>query len=168
MRMLLINVPHPSIGSRIPDDHLPPLGLLSIGGPLIDAGHEVRAARRRVRADAGRRRSSRAGRRVRPDAVLFGHSGSTSAPSRHRRGRAGASRRALPGGRIVYGGVFPTYHWRDILAEEPHVDAIVRGEGEETARRLSRRWSGASRSDGIPGIAFRDDGRAACHARRRR
>jgi hypothetical protein len=42
MRILLINVPHPSIGSRIPDDHLPPLGLLAIGGPLIDDGHEVR------------------------------------------------------------------------------------------------------------------------------
>jgi anaerobic magnesium-protoporphyrin IX monomethyl ester cyclase len=41
MRILLINVPHPSIGSRIPDDHLPPLGLLSIGGPLIDDGHDV-------------------------------------------------------------------------------------------------------------------------------
>ena len=42
MRILLINVPHPAIGSRIPDDHLPPLGLLSIGGPPIDDGHEVR------------------------------------------------------------------------------------------------------------------------------
>ena len=42
MRILLINVPHPAIGSRIPDDHLPPLGLLSIGGPLIDDGHDVR------------------------------------------------------------------------------------------------------------------------------
>ena len=31
MRILLINVPHPAIGSRIPDDHLPPLGLLAIG-----------------------------------------------------------------------------------------------------------------------------------------
>ena len=39
MRVLLVNVPHPSIGSRIPDDHLPPLGLLSVGGPLIDDGH---------------------------------------------------------------------------------------------------------------------------------
>jgi hypothetical protein len=37
----LISVPHPSIGSRIPDDHLPPLGL-SIGGPLLDDGHDVR------------------------------------------------------------------------------------------------------------------------------
>ncbi|MBP1097022.1 hypothetical protein JOE50_007552 [Bradyrhizobium japonicum] len=42
MRVLLVNVPHPSIGSRIPDDHLPPLGLLAIGGPLIDDGHAVR------------------------------------------------------------------------------------------------------------------------------
>ena len=44
MRILLVNVPHPSIGSRIPDDHLPPLGLLSIGGPLIDDRHDVPAA----------------------------------------------------------------------------------------------------------------------------
>ena len=42
MRILLVNPPHPAIGSRIPHEHLPPLGLLSIGGPLIDAGHEVR------------------------------------------------------------------------------------------------------------------------------
>jgi anaerobic magnesium-protoporphyrin IX monomethyl ester cyclase len=42
MRILLINPPHPSIGSRLPREHLPPLGLLSIGGPLIDQGHEVR------------------------------------------------------------------------------------------------------------------------------
>ena len=41
MRVLLVNPPHPSIGSRIPREQLPPLGLLSIGGPLIDAGHEV-------------------------------------------------------------------------------------------------------------------------------
>lgn len=42
MRILLVNPPRPAIGSRIPDDHLPPLGLLSIGGPLIDAGHDVK------------------------------------------------------------------------------------------------------------------------------
>ncbi len=41
MRILLINPPHPSIGSRIPHEHLPPLGLLAIGGPLIDARHQV-------------------------------------------------------------------------------------------------------------------------------
>ena len=42
MKIVLINPPHTAIGSRVPDDHLPPLGLLAIGGPLIDAGHTVR------------------------------------------------------------------------------------------------------------------------------
>lgn len=42
MKIVLINPPHTAIGSRVPDDHLPPLDLLAIGGPLIDAGHEVR------------------------------------------------------------------------------------------------------------------------------
>src|ERR1051326_8064293 len=42
MRVLLLNPPHPSIGSRIPREHLPPLGLLALGGPLLDAGHHVK------------------------------------------------------------------------------------------------------------------------------
>ena len=42
MKILLINPPHKSIGSRLPKEHLPPLGLLSIGGPLIDHGHTVK------------------------------------------------------------------------------------------------------------------------------
>src|ERR671916_155723 len=42
MRILLINPPHTAIGSRIPREHLPPLGLLAVGGPLLDDGHEVR------------------------------------------------------------------------------------------------------------------------------
>ena len=41
MRILIVNPPHLSIGSRIPREHLPPLGLLCVGGSLIDAGHDV-------------------------------------------------------------------------------------------------------------------------------
>src|ERR1051325_9010611 len=82
MRILLLNVPHPSIGSRIPDDHLPPLGLLSIGGPLIDDGHQVRLLDADL--EAGRSTTYPAAgiaERVaawRPDVVMFAHSGSTS------------------------------------------------------------------------------------------
>jgi anaerobic magnesium-protoporphyrin IX monomethyl ester cyclase len=154
MDILLINVPHPLIGSRIPDDHLPPLGLLSIGGPLIDDGHEVRLidgefgpmSREAIVAEA---------RAFRPDVVLFGHSGSTS-------GHpviadiASAIAAALPLAEIVHGGVFPTYHWREILAEEPYVSAIVRGEGEETARRLMRALQVGKSLSGVDGIAYRD------------
>ncbi|MBR0932172.1 magnesium-protoporphyrin IX monomethyl ester anaerobic oxidative cyclase [Bradyrhizobium jicamae] len=154
MRILLINVPHPSIGSRIPDDHLPPLGLLSIGGPLLDDGHVVRLldaefgpmAIEAIVAEASR---------FAPDAVLFGHSGSTSGhPVIAEVAQVIVA--ALPSVLIVYGGVFPTYHWREILREEPYVTAIVRGEGEETARRLMRALEFGGDLGAIAGIAFRD------------
>ncbi len=157
MRILLINVPHPAIGSRIPDDHLPPLGLLSIGGPLIDDGHEVRLVDGELDPMSKQSLVAEAVGFA-PDAVLFGHSGSTSGhPVIAEVARAVAT--ALPGVRIIYGGVFPTYHWREVLAEELYVTAIVRGEGEETGRRLMATLSGGGDLDRVPGIAFRRNGR---------
>lgn len=41
MRILILNPPHPAIGSRIPREQLSPLGLLSIGGSLIDSSCRV-------------------------------------------------------------------------------------------------------------------------------
>src|SRR5438477_6081961 len=107
MRILLINPPHPAIGSRIPDDHLPPLGLLSIGGPLIDAGHTVKL----LDADRLNLPLGEIARRVRdwkPQALLIGHSGSTSA---HPTVRALTRlfKADAPELRVIYGGVFPTY-----------------------------------------------------------
>lgn len=157
MRILLINIPHPSIGSRIPDDHLPPLGLLSIGGPLIDDGHEVRL----LDAEFGPMPLAEivaAAMAYRPDAVLFGHSGSTSGHPVIADVASAIAQRA-PGIDIVYGGVFPTYHWREILADEPYVTAIVRGEGEETARRLMRALEQGTALNEIRGIAFRHNDR---------
>src|SRR5581483_4017337 len=105
MRLLLVNVPHPSIGSRIPDDHLPPLGLLSIGGPLIDAGHTEKL----VEADRENVPTAETARRVlawKPDAVLLGHSGSTSADPEVRWLTRLLAAEATEM-RIVYGGGFP-------------------------------------------------------------
>ena len=154
MRILLVNVPHPAIGSRIPDDHLPPLGLLAVGGPLIDDGHDAQL----IDGEFGPMPLDRLVDEIvehAPDALLFGHSGSTS-------GHpvisdvAGRVARRLPNVRIVYGGVFPTYHWREILAEEPYVTAIVRGEGEETTLRLMRALENNAAIETVPGVAFRD------------
>jgi anaerobic magnesium-protoporphyrin IX monomethyl ester cyclase len=134
MKILIINPPHPAIGSRIPKEHLPPLGLLALGGPLIDAGHMVRL----LDAEFGPMSLAEiadAARDHEPDAVLLGHSGSTSG---HPIATAIARtiRIVLPNTWIVYGGVFPTYHARAILEQEPAIDFIVKGEGEQTIVRL--------------------------------
>jgi anaerobic magnesium-protoporphyrin IX monomethyl ester cyclase len=154
VRICLINVPHPAIGSRIPDDHLPPLGLLAIGGPLIDDGHDVQLIDGEFGPMSVDEIVEQAAA-LRPDAVLFGHSGSTSGhPVIAEIARTINAR--MPQALIVYGGVFPTYHWRDILVEEPYVTAIVRGEGEETARRLMSALESSTSLGDVPGIAFRD------------
>jgi anaerobic magnesium-protoporphyrin IX monomethyl ester cyclase len=89
--------------------------------------------------------------------MLIGHSGSTSAHpivaelTRNIRAR-------LPDTRIVYGGVFPTYHFREILASEPQIDVIVRGEGEATVTNVIGALERGEDLLGVGGIAFRRSG----------
>lgn len=158
MRFLLINAPHPSIGSRIPDDHLPPLGLLMIGGPLLDKGHEVKL----LDAEFGPIPYAEIIAQTLdydPDVILFGHSGSTSGHPVITE-LAYAIKERKPESLIIYGGVFPTYHWRDILTQESCFDIIVRGEGEETICRLADSLLLGSDLQEIPGIAYRKNGTA--------
>ncbi len=153
MNLLLLNPPHPAIGSRIPVEHLPPLGLLAIGGPLLDAGHHVTL----LDAEFGPMKTPDIVAEVRcraPQAVLVGHSGSTSGhPAAMEITRA--VRAAWPRAWIVYGGVFPTFHWREILTAEPQIDVVVRGEGERTVVDLIGALEAGAPLDGIRGIAFR-------------
>ena len=157
LRILIVNPPHPSIGSRIPDDHLPPLGLLSIGGPLIDDGHNVSlfdaefgpASENEIQAHI---------KSILPDILLLGHSGSTSAHPIAAQ-IAQTAKTNNPELIVIYGGVFPTYHWRDILSDEPYFDYIVRGEGEETCRALIEAIAKKSSLHLVKGIAFRHEGK---------
>src|SRR5689334_3165250 len=153
MKILLFNPPHPAIGSRIPREHLPPLGLLSLGGPLLDAGHQVKL----LDAEFGPMKPKRIVSEAlayEPDAVLLGHSGSTSGhPSARRIARA--VRDALPDAWLVYGGVFPTYHWAEIMQQEPEIDFIVRGEGEETIVRLVTALEQNRPLEQVAGVVFR-------------
>ncbi|MET3520143.1 magnesium-protoporphyrin IX monomethyl ester anaerobic oxidative cyclase [Mesorhizobium abyssinicae] len=155
MKIVLINPPHTAIGSRVPDDHLPPLGLLALGGPLLDAGHEVRL----VDAEFGPMPLPALVEDALgdgPDCILIGHSGSTSAHptalqiARMVKGRA-------PATLVIYGGVFPTYHWRDILAGTEAFDVIVRGEGEATIVSLIEALDRRRPLADVAGIAYRDD-----------
>lgn len=153
MRLLIVNPPHPAIGSRIPDDHLPPLGLLAIGGPLIDDGHDVSL----LDCEFGPMPMDTIIHHIsghRPDILLLGHSGSTSAHPIASE-IAQKAKAALPGLFVIYGGVFPTYHWKDVLVEHPEFDVCVRGEGEETCRQLVRAIELGSPLGTVNGIAFR-------------
>ncbi len=157
MHILIINPPHPSIGSRIPREHLPPLGLLSVGGALIDAGHKVQL----LDAEFGPMSTPEIVQQtvaIAPQAILLGHSGSTSGhPIVAEITRA--IRTVLPQPWIIYGGVFPTYHWQDILTAEPQIDVIVRGEGEETGPRLIQALETDAPLEAICGIAYHQQNR---------
>ncbi|NEZ56116.1 magnesium-protoporphyrin IX monomethyl ester anaerobic oxidative cyclase [Adonisia turfae] len=153
MRILIVNPPHPAIGSRIPREQLPPLGLLCVGGALLDAGHDVTL----LDAELGPLSNDEIVQQVvthSPQVLLIGHSGSTSAHPivvdltlRFRQ--------ELPSLTIVYGGVFPTYHFHDILTQESQIDVIVRGEGEATVPKLMAAIEEANDLANVEGIAFR-------------
>jgi anaerobic magnesium-protoporphyrin IX monomethyl ester cyclase len=158
MRILLVNPPHTAIGSRIPKENLPPHGLLSIGGPLIDAGHDVRL----LNGDRGPLGFGEIMAKIAyhcADAVLIGHSGSTSAHPVSME-IATAIKRQLPKTLVIYGGVFPTYHWNDILTPDGPIDIIVRGEGEATVVTLIDAVTKQRDLAEVDGIAYRKDGRA--------
>src|SRR5947207_119927 len=108
MRVLLINPPYQTITSNVGVGHQVPLGLLIVGGALIDAGHDVRLC------DAEARRMSARSvahlvRRMQPRVVMTGHAGSTPAHpvcvEMLRQIKA-----LCPNAITVYGGVYPTYH----------------------------------------------------------
>jgi anaerobic magnesium-protoporphyrin IX monomethyl ester cyclase len=153
MKILLINPSHLSIGSRLPREHLPPLGLLYIGGGLIDAGYEVNL----LDADYGNMKVPEIATSVaeeRVDVVMLGHSGSTSAQPIINE-ITQLIKQAQPEIHIIIGGVFPTFHWKDILQKNPQIDYIVCGEGEKTIVKLIDAIKQNSPISEIRGIAYR-------------
>ena len=153
MKILIINPPHLSIGSRMPNEHLPPLGLLSIAGPLIDAGHEVEL----LDAEFGPLNFTEILSKVlsySPEAILLGHSGSTSAqPIINDITKLVREKRSDI--KIIIGGVFPTYHWQEILEKNPQIDFIVCGEGEQIALNLITALEQKTSLEKIKGLARR-------------
>jgi anaerobic magnesium-protoporphyrin IX monomethyl ester cyclase len=149
MRVVLINPPYQTLTSNFGVGHQVPLGLLMVGGPLLDAGHEVRlvdAECRRLKI----RDILRALREFDPDVVMTGHAGSTPAHSvciEMLRAIKDVHPRVI----TVYGGVYPTYHAEQVLRREPSVDVIVRGEGEATSLELVQTVQASQRGCKLPG-----------------
>jgi anaerobic magnesium-protoporphyrin IX monomethyl ester cyclase len=154
LRILIVNPPYHSLTSLYGVGAQTPLGLLWLGGPLIDAGHEVRLLdAEALRLNAGEVAVEAAA--WRSDLIMTGHAGSTPAhPSVLAMARAMKAR--LPHVALVYGGVYPTYHGEEILAREAAIDIIVRGEGEHTAACLAEALGQGGDLADVPGLFYRD------------
>jgi anaerobic magnesium-protoporphyrin IX monomethyl ester cyclase len=158
MKILLINPPYLTLTSRIGVGHQIPLGLLMVGGPLLDAGHEVKLL------DAERRHLTTKTilgvvGRFSPHMVMTGHAGSTpSYPICVKILKV--IKRTFPKVVTVYGGVYPTFHAEEILQQEEGVDVIVRGEGEAVSLELVKAIESGRRLRTVKGIAYRVEGQA--------
>lgn len=159
MRVLLVNPPYLTLTSILGVGHQVPLGLLMVGGPLLDAGHEVKLLDAECK-HLSLRRTIKEIQAFQPDVVKTGHAGSTPAhPVAMKLLRA--LRNACPEVTTVYGGVYPSYHATDILREEPSVDIIVRGEGEAVTLDLIGALEAGRNLATVPGISYRDNGKPA-------
>lgn len=156
MKICLVNPAHLSIGSRMPNEHLPPLGLLSIAGPLIDANHKVEL----LDADYYNYSIEKTAQLILErncDLVLLGHSGSTSAQPIIN-DITKLVKEINPSCICIIGGVFPTYHWNEILEKNHQIDFVVCGEGEQVCLDLVSALSENKPVASIKGIAYRISG----------
>lgn len=156
MRVLLINPPHPAVASRCHKGQMPPLGLLMIGGSLIDAGYTTRLIDAELEPLESVSIVS-AACAWEPDVIIMGHAGSTSAHPVVVN-IAEALKLAMPHIWLVYGGVFPTYHARNILLAHPQIDIISRGEGEAVNVNLLNTLKAGASLGTVAGIAYRQNG----------
>ncbi len=67
------------------------------------------------------------------------------------------AKEACPEAKVIMGGPHATFADKEILATEPAVDLIVRGEGEETILELAKQSLGLRNLVEVKGITFRKD-----------
>jgi anaerobic magnesium-protoporphyrin IX monomethyl ester cyclase len=153
-RVVLINPARHFIANEHGLGYLIPLGLVCIGGPLIDAGFTVKLIDHDLYGWSHERLIKEISD-FQADYILLGHSGSTAAHRTALR-TIRAIHQALPHIRVVYGGVYPSYADRVVMAECEEIDVIVRGEGEQTIVGLIRTWEQTSDLSYVDGITWRN------------
>jgi anaerobic magnesium-protoporphyrin IX monomethyl ester cyclase len=153
-RIVLINPARHFIANEHGLGYLIPLGLVCIGGPLIDTGFTVKL----IDHDRNGWPMERLIKELtdfKTDYILLGHSGSTAAHKTALK-TIRAIHRTLPHIRVVYGGVYPSYADRVVMAECEEIDVVVRGEGEQTIVGLIRTWEQTDDLSGVAGITWRN------------
>ncbi|HLO17851.1 MAG TPA: radical SAM protein [Anaerolineales bacterium] len=153
-RIVLINPARHFIANARGLGYLIPLGLVCIGGSLIDAGFTVRLIDHDLYGWSYEKLIKEISA-FKADYILLGHSGSTAAHKTAVK-TIKAIHQELPHVRVVYGGVYPSYADKVCMAECEEIDAIVRGEGEETAVGLIRTWEQTDDLSYVDGVTWRN------------
>jgi radical SAM superfamily enzyme YgiQ (UPF0313 family) len=130
---------------------VPPLSHLALAGPVRDAGWRVHIIdskwdldwRDRVRAFAS-------------TLVAFGITSITGYSVRDGMEAAEFIREIRPDVPIVWGGWHPTFAAGQAIADEKHVDYVVRGQGERTFVELLEALEARTPLHGIQGLTFRE------------
>lgn len=137
----------------------PPLGLLFVGGALKKAGFAVRVfhwTRDEALAELPRVMAFQP--------FLVGFSIITGDPLALVLDCAQRLHAALPGLKVMLGGVHATVEPAQCLAEGP-IDFVVLGEGEVTAVELARALDKGQTYDDLPGLGFKRAGQAIINPR---
>jgi anaerobic magnesium-protoporphyrin IX monomethyl ester cyclase len=152
-KILLVNPARHFIANRYGVGYLTPLGLISIGGPLIDAGYTVKLIDHDAYGWTLKRLIEEVGK-FQPDYVLLGHSGSTAA---HKVALQTIQeiKKIYINIKIIYGGVYPSYADQGIMHECQDIDYIVRGEGEQTIVELIHAVENNESLEKVDGITWR-------------
>lgn len=154
-KVLLINAPRGYISSEYGLGYQVPLGLVLIGGPLKDAGYEVKL----LDADAKRLSIEEVVAEAncfQPHVIGISHTGSTAAHPQVAK-TIKALKKQLPQTLIIYGGVYPTFAFRHIMHSLPEVDFIVRGEGEAVILDLLSTLNQKRPLKEVAGIVWREN-----------
>ena len=153
-RIVLINPGKAFYCQRAWIGYLIPLGLVCIGGPLIDAGFTVKLIDHDLYGWSYQRLIEEISD-FNADYILLGHSGSTAAHKTALK-TIRTIHKELPHLRVVYGGVYPSYADKVVMAECEEIDAIVRGEGEQTVVGLMRTWEQTNDLGYVDGVTWRN------------
>lgn len=151
MNVLLVN---PPFGGRT---DLPPLGLLSLAGALLQDGVPVEVLDLDVSApDDPMARLDGALARVRPDIV-----GVTAMSDSFHAALSvcGRVKSRMPSALTVLGGIHAAIRHGRILQEHGEVDLVVRGEGEAALCEIASARRAGRTFGGIAGVSFRQGAR---------
>lgn len=137
-----------------------PLSLLAISTPLLRAGYTVTLVDSTITPDFKRRVLEEV-----KDALCLGISLVTGPMIRETVELARAVKEWNSDFPVVLGGWHPSLLPEQTLST-PSIDAVVRGQGEDAIVEIARRFEEGGTLEGIPGVAYKRDGKLIFNAER--